>query len=222
MRSVEKYSKGLLVSLLLAFVFSCGGETPNSKPQTQQETNTVADTAAGMASDAPTDVGTLVVMNTSLGEIELSLNQEKAPLSVANFLAYAETGHYEGTVFHRVIAGFMVQGGGFDADLQQKATQTPIENEAANGLENVKYSIAMARTSVVDSATSQFFINVADNAFLDHRDTSNAGFGYAVFGRVVSGQDVVDKIAATQTGAAGRFSKDVPVEAIVIESITRK
>jgi len=145
--------------------------------------------------------GTLVVMKTSLGDIELMLDDENAPLSVENFLAYTDSGSYEGTVFHRVIPGFMVQGGGFDEGL---------------------HTVAMARTSIVDSATTQFFINVADNAFLDHRDTSNAGYGYAVFGEVVSGQEVVDKIAAVETGAAGRFRKDVPLEAVVIESVTRK
>lgn len=199
--------------------------TADSTPAADTSAVDGASTAIGDESAtgaAATGNGNIVVLTTTLGDIEISLDAEKAPLSVANFLAYVDSGHYEGTIFHRVIAGFMVQGGGFDESMQQKPTQNPIQNEAANGLKNVKYSIAMARTGVVNSATTQFFINVADNAFLDHRDTSNRGFGYAVFGEVVAGKDVVDKIAATQTGAAGRFPKDVPVEAIVIESARRK
>jgi len=142
----------------------------------------------------------LLVVLSNRGPIELALDTEKAPLSVANFLAYVDSGHFEDTIFHRVIPGFMIQGGGFTLDYEQKPTLDPIKNEAANGLKNVKYSLAMARTGVVDSATAQFFINVVDNDFLDHRDTSNRGFGYAVFGKVVEGFEVVDAIAALQTG----------------------
>ena len=230
MHKVRKIGSGLALGLLLTLVASCGGETPDRTPQVQEDApaaSAAASAADGAANgtsapvaDAATGVG--VVLSTNLGDIELLLDDEKAPLSVANFLAYADSGHYEGTIFHRVISGFMVQGGGFDQSLQQKATQDPIENEAANGLKNVKYSVAMARTGVVNSATSQFFINVVDNAFLDHRDTSAAGFGYAVFGQVVAGQDVVDQIAATQTGAAGRFPTDVPVEPIIVQGVSRK
>lgn len=230
MHKVRKIGSGLALGLLLTLVASCGGETPDRTPQVQEDApaaSAAASAADGAANgtsapvaDAATGVG--VVLSTNLGDIELLLDDEKAPLSVANFLAYADSGHYEGTIFHRVISGFMVQGGGFDQSLQQKATQDPIENEAANGLKNVKYSVAMARTGVVNSATSQFFINVVDNAFLDHRDTSSAGFGYAVFGQVVAGQDVVDQIAATQTGAAGRFPTDVPVEPIIVQGVSRK
>lgn len=200
-------TKALLLGAALVLVAACGGETPDRTAQVQN------DAGAGNAS-ASKDAGTLVLMKTSLGDIEISLDAEKAPISVENFLSYTDNGHYNGTVFHRVIAGFMIQGGGFDQNLQQKDTQDPIQNEAANGLKNVTYSIAMARTQVWDSATSQFFINVADNAFLDTQ--------YAVFGTVVSGTDVVDQIAAVQTGAAGRFPKDVPVETVVIESVSRK
>ena len=226
MHKVRKIGSGLALGLLLTLVASCGGETPDRTPQVQEDAPaaSAADGAANGTSapvaDAATGVG--VVLSTNLGDIELLLDDEKAPLSVANFLAYADSGHYEGTIFHRVISGFMVQGGGFDQSMQQKATQDPIENEAANGLKNLKYSIAMARTNVVNSATSQFFINVVDNGFLDHRDTSSAGFGYAVFGRVVAGQDIVDQIAASQTGAAGRFPRDVPLEPIVIQGVSRK
>lgn len=214
--------RGLLTGVVLALLAACGGETPDRSVQQQVQNDSATATTTDETDAGQISTGTLVLMKTSLGDIELSLDAERAPLSVENFLAYADSGHYDGTVFHRVISGFMVQGGGFDANLQQKATQNPIENEAANGLKNVKYSIAMARTSVVNSATSQFFINVVDNAFLDHRDTSAAGYGYAVFGNVVSGMDVVDKIAAVQTGASGRFPSDVPVETVMIESVTRK
>ncbi len=210
MQLAKKLGLGLFLSGVLGLLAACGGETPDRKPQ--------------LASDqAQQDSSrTHVVLATNLGEIELALNAELAPISVANFLAYVDNGHFEGTIFHRVIAGFMVQGGGFDQDYQKKPTLNPIENEATNGLKNVKYSVAMARTAVINSGTSQFFINVADNAFLDHRDTSTAGFGYAVFGTVVAGTDIVDQIASVQTGGAGPFPTDVPVETIVIESARRK
>lgn len=153
-----------------------------------------------------------VVMNTTAGAIELELDRAKAPVSVDNFLTYVESKHYDGTIFHRVIRDFMIQGGGFTADMRQKATLPPIKNEAENGLKNERGTIAMARTSIVDSATSQFFINVKDNTFLDHgaRD-----FGYAVFGKVVKGMDIVDQISTTATGP-----RDVPRQPIVIESVT--
>lgn len=158
-------------------------------------------------------------MVTSAGTIELELDAEKAPVTVKNFVDYAKSGHYNGTIFHRVIAGFMIQGGGFTKEMEQKETCEPIRNEAANGLINAKYTIAMARTQVVDSATSQFFINVNDNDFLNFRSPTPSGFGYAVFGKVVAGTDVVDKIAAVETGSVGYYD-DVPVEPIVIESVT--
>lgn len=218
---VGTVARGLLVGLFLVLVAACGSESPDrgkaEVSSSDVSTETQGNAAAAVVAAAE-ETGTRVLMKTTLGDIELLLDHEKAPISVANFLAYADSGHYEGTIYHRVIAGFMVQGGGFDEGLQQKSTQNPIENEAKNGLSNVKYSIAMARTSVVNSATSQFFINVADNLNLDH---SVANYGYAVFGRVVSGQDVVNKIEASQTGAAGRFRSDVPVETILIESVTR-
>ena len=222
MTSIRKAGSIALSGLLLALVVACGSETPDSTAKVQNDQAAGVDAGNSTAAAVAADTGVGVVLSTNLGDIELLLDDEKAPLSVANFLSYADSGHYEGTIFHRVIPGFMVQGGGFDQSLQQKATQSPIQNEAANGLKNVKYSIAMARTGVVDSATSQFFINVVDNAFLDHRDTTAQGFGYAVFGRVVAGQDIVDQIAATGTGAAGRFPKDVPVDTIVIQGVSRK
>ncbi|WPC06421.1 peptidylprolyl isomerase [Pseudomonas benzenivorans] len=153
-----------------------------------------------------------VLLSTSAGEIEIELEAEKAPISVENFLAYVDSGHYAGTQFHRVIPGFMIQGGGFDADLRQKKTRAPIKNEADNGLHNVRGTLAMARTQVRDSATSQFFINHKDNAFLDH---GSRDFGYAVFGKVVRGMEVVDKIAMVPTGNRGGH-QNVPREPVLI------
>ncbi|RSS80950.1 peptidylprolyl isomerase [Streptomyces sp. WAC06614] len=157
-----------------------------------------------------------VKLTTNHGAIVIDLDEAKAPVTVANFLSYVQSGHYDGTIFHRVIPGFMNQGGGFTADMNQKPTQAPIQNEAANGLKNLKYTVAMARTSAPHSATSQFFINTADNAFLDFTSETMQGFGYAVFGAVTEGQDVVDSIAAVKTGRAGGHA-DVPVEPVVIE-----
>jgi len=158
-----------------------------------------------------------VALKTSMGEIVLELNQEKAPHSVANFLHYVKSGYYKGTVFHRVIDGFMIQGGGFDKNMKQKATKAPIKNEAQNGLQNVTYSIAMARTGDPHSATAQFFINVNDNGALDY--PGRDGFGYTVFGKVVSGMDVVDKIKAVPVADKGPH-QNVPVAPVVIESAT--
>jgi peptidyl-prolyl cis-trans isomerase B (cyclophilin B) len=150
------------------------------------------------------------------GVITLELDQEKAPKSVANFLAYVAKGHYDNTVFHRVIPGFMVQGGGFEPGMKQKGSDAPIDNEANNGLKNDNYTVAMARTSDPHSATAQFFINVANNGFLNHTAISSSGWGYAVFGKVVSGTEVVDGIKAVKTGNRGGHG-DVPVEDVVIE-----
>ena len=150
------------------------------------------------------------------GVITLELDAEKAPKSAANFLSYVKKGHYDGTIFHRVIRGFMVQGGGFDADMKQKGTDAQIENEADNGLKNKHYTVAMARTSDPHSATAQFFINTTDNDFLDHTAKNSQGWGYAVFGKVVGGTDIVDKLEKVKTGKRG-FHGDVPVEPLVIE-----
>jgi cyclophilin family peptidyl-prolyl cis-trans isomerase len=158
-------------------------------------------------------------IETNLGDIELELDEKKAPLTVKNFVDYAKSGHYNDTVFHRVINGFMIQGGGFTADMNQKPTKEPIRNEAMNGLKNARGTIAMARTMVVDSATSQFFINLVDNSFLDFRNPSPQGFGYAVFGKVTKGMEVVDQIAKVRTGGRG-MHQDVPVEAVVIKKVT--
>lgn len=159
----------------------------------------------------------VVVMETNQGTIEITLDAEKAPISVRNFLVYVNEAYYDSTIFHRVISGFMIQGGGFTLNMAQKQTKPPIKNEAGNGLLNKRGTIAMARTNIVDSATSQFFINHADNAFLDHKDNTPQGFGYAVFGRVTKGMDVVDKIAAIPTGA-----QDVPMQPAVILSVRLK
>jgi peptidyl-prolyl cis-trans isomerase B (cyclophilin B) len=153
---------------------------------------------------------------TGYGVITLELNQDKAPQSVANFLAYVKKGHYDNTVFHRVIPGFMVQGGGMEPGMNQKTCDAPIQNEANNGLKNDNYTVAMARTGDPHSATAQFFINVADNGFLNHTAPSAQGWGYAVFGKVVSGADVVDKIKAVKTGRKG-FHDDVPKDDVVLE-----
>ena len=158
-------------------------------------------------------------MKTSAGNLRIELDDEKAPLSTANFLEYVKAGHYNGTVFHRVIKGFMLQGGGFEAGMKQKSTLAPIANEANNGVKNKKYTLAMARTSDPHSATAQFFINTADNAFLDFTSESAQGWGYAVFGRVVSGTEVVEAIEKARTGRKGSHD-DVPLEDVLIESVT--
>ena len=157
----------------------------------------------------------MVELQTNHGNIRIELDTEHAPKSSENFLAYVRSGHFDGTVFHRVIDGFMIQGGGFEPGMKQKPTLAPIQNEANNGLKNDRYTLAMARTSDPHSATAQFFINVADNAFLNHTAPTAQGWGYAVFGKVVEGQDVVDKIKSVKTGRKG-FHDDVPQEDVVI------
>ena len=162
-----------------------------------------------------------VQMETTEGTITIELYPDKAPKSVENFLAYVDEGYYDGTVFHRVIDGFMIQGGGFTGELQKKPTKDAIENEADNGLKNERGAISMARTGDPHSATSQFFINHKDNDFLNHSGKNPRGWGYAVFGKVTDGMEVVDKIATTPTGGKGPFPKDVPQSTIVIEKVTR-
>ena len=168
-----------------------------------------------------------VIMDTSMGKIEIKLNLKKAPISSENFLKYVDSKHYDGTIYHRVIDGFMIQGGGFTADLKEKSTREPIKNEAGNGLSNKTGTIAMARTNIVDSATSQFFINVKDNTQLDHTSEDPRGFGYAVFGEVTSGMDVVNKIKGVATGdrqieGQSEPFQNVPKETITIKSVRRK
>ncbi len=168
-----------------------------------------------MADSNPT-----VVMETTHGNFTIELDAANAPISTENFLSYVDSGFYDGTIFHRVIDGFMIQGGGFTEQMAQKPTNAPIKNEADNGLKNVTGTLAMARTQVVDSATAQFFINVADNAFLDHRSPTPDGYGYAVFGKVIDGMDTVQAIRQVATGSHG-FHQDVPTEPVVIKRAAR-
>ncbi|MDP8566734.1 peptidylprolyl isomerase [Methylophilus aquaticus] len=158
----------------------------------------------------------MVKLTTNFGDITIELNAEKAPVTVANFLSYVEKGFYDGMIFHRVIKEFMIQGGGFDVNMKQKATDAPIKNEADNGLSNDKYTLAMARTMVPDSASAQFFINAKDNSFLNFSSPTTQGWGYCVFGKVIAGMDVVDKIEAVATTSRGGH-QDVPVEPVIIE-----
>jgi len=164
-------------------------------------------------------MSTQVELQTTAGTIRVELDEEKAPRSAANFVDYVRKGHYDGTIFHRVIRGFMIQGGGYDAAMKEKPTAAPIPNEANNGVKNRKYTLAMARTSDPHSATAQFFVNTVDNNFLDFRGETAQGWGYAVFGRVVSGSEVVDAIEKVRTGRSG-FHDDVPLQAVVIEKAT--
>ena len=164
----------------------------------------------------------VVEVVTNHGAFAITLDPAHAPKSVENFLRYVDAHHYDGTVFHRVIANFMIQGGGFDAQLEKKPVSAPILNEADNGLKNTRGTVAMARTSDPHSATAQWFVNVVDNGFLDHTAKDDRGWGYAVFGEVTEGLDVVDKIRAVKTGAQGPFSKDCPVQAVVITSVRRR
>ncbi len=208
----------------LAMVFA-GGSTAAAQDETTPPAPVAAtamEAAAPEAAPAPEQAKEtdMVIIKTTLGDIKVKLAADKAPLTVANFLAYVDAGFYNGTIFHRVIDGFMIQGGGFDASMNQKPTRAPIKNEAANGLQNKRGTLAMARTMVVDSATAQFFINVKDNGFLDFRAPNPQGFGYCVFGEVVAGMDVVDKIKGVRTGIKAGM-QDVPLETVEILSVTR-
>ena len=179
--------------------------------------------APGLAQSAPASPAqagkTLVKLETTKGDIVIELFKDKAPLSVGSFLANVKSGHYNGTVFHRVINGFMIQGGGFDANMREKPTGQAIKNEADNGLKNALYTVAMARTSNPHSASAQFFINVRDNRFLDHRGKTEEGWGYAVFGQVVDGKRVVDEIKGVRTGKVGMFD-DVPLQPVIVKKAT--
>jgi cyclophilin family peptidyl-prolyl cis-trans isomerase len=163
----------------------------------------------------------IVLMKTSMGNVEIELFQDKAPATVVNFLSYVNSGFYNGTIFHRVIGNFMIQGGGFTPGMGEKKTLPPVKNEAANGISNLTGTVAMARTMEPQSATAQFFINVADNRFLDYKSPTTEGYGYCVFGRVVKGMDVVERIKRVQTGNKGYF-QDVPLQDVVIYSISKK
>lgn len=176
---------------------------------------------ASFADEGAQQAAPHVLLRTSEGDILLQLDRANAPLSVENFLAYVDKGHYSGTIFHRVISNFMIQGGGFDTDFNQKTTRPPIRNEADNGLKNARGTIAMARTSDPHSATAQFYINTVDNPSLDHRAPTGTGWGYTVFGRVVEGMDTVDRIRNIPTTRGGPFPGDVPSRTVVIESAER-
>ena len=201
--------KSLITTLLFATAFItqvAGANTmTNAVPKTQKE--------------SPMSVNVTIV--TSLGTIKAELYEDKAPITVANFLTYVDEGYYDGTIFHRVIPNFMIQGGGFTPDMSQKPTKAPIKNEAANGLKNDRGTLAMARTGIVDSATSQFFINLISNDNLNYKNPSSQGFGYCVFGKVTEGLDVLDKIAAVPTHTHRTGHGNVPTEPVTITSITR-
>ena len=200
--NIYKFSTSFFVAILLILVSSCSENNNVAKVEQQKE-----------------KAMTEVIIKTSLGDINLELNNEKAPITVENFISIAESGYYEGTIFHRVINGFMIQGGGLTADMSNKSSGTsPIQNEANNGLSNDRGTIAMARTMDPHSATSQFFINHKDNGFLNHTGETSQGWGYAVFGVVTDGMDVVDQIAEVATGSSGAY-QDVPQEVITIESV---
>lgn len=171
-----------------------------------------------MTETIPSEKSPVVLMSTGLGEVRIEIFAGKSPITAKNFLDYVNDKFYDGLIFHRVIAGFMIQGGGFDKDMREKSAKAPIKNEAGNGVKNDTGTLAMARTNVVDSATAQFFINVKDNDFLNHKNTSAQGFGYAVFGRVIEGMEVVHKIEKVKTGNQG-MHQDVPVEPVVIQSM---
>ncbi len=195
---------------------------------TEETTDATAETTQPPADESPAPEAQpqpegenpVVIIKTAKGDIKVKLFADKAPVTVANFLQYVDNGHYEGTIFHRVIANFMIQGGGFTPDMQQKPTLSPIKNEAQNGLANKRGTIAMARTQVIDSATSQFFINTVDNEFLNFRSPDMSGFGYCVFGEVVEGMDVVDAIRAVPTTRVGPHG-DVPAEPVEIIQVVR-
>jgi peptidyl-prolyl cis-trans isomerase B (cyclophilin B) len=206
----------LMVSGIMSFVGVPAATGQDPKDPSPQASPASAEKAKSKESERPR-----VIIKTSVGDITLELDQKRAPVTVENFLQYAKDGFYNGTIFHRVIADFMIQGGGMEPGMKKKQTRSPIKNEATNGLKNKTGTIAMARTSVVDSATAQFFINCKDNSFLDHRDTSSRGYGYAVFGHVIEGMDVVRKIEKTPTGTKGSY-RDVPVEDILIVSVEIK
>jgi len=201
--------RGLVMVLVMGWM-GCGAAPEASK---------AAEEIAAAPAQLEKSVNKQFLMKTSLGDITLELDYTKAPKTCANFEQYVAKGHYNGTIFHRVIAGFMIQGGGMDSLMAEKPTLPAIENEAANGLKNLRGTIAMARTNAVHSATSQFFINVVDNAFLNHRSPDPQGFGYCVFGKVVSGMETVDAIRAVPTGTKG-MHRDVPTQPVVIQSVT--
>jgi cyclophilin family peptidyl-prolyl cis-trans isomerase len=201
------------MTAVIGFLFAALLQVPQSPAP--------AATPAQAPSELPAPGNPVVVIETTLGDFSVELFNDRAPVSTANFLQYASAGFYAGTIFHRIVPGFVIQGGGFTSGMEEKPTRAPIQNEATNGLRNVRGTLSMARTRTLRSATSQFYVNLADNAQLDHRGFSPDEFGYAVFGRVLAGMDVVDRIAAVKTRPFGPH-QDVPVEPVVIKSVTVK
>lgn len=201
-----KLSKSIVILAALAFAVSLAGGVA-----AQEKAAESTQEKAG---------NPMVLMKTNMGSIKIELFEKEAPLTVKNFLNYVDKKFYEGTTFHRIVPGFVIQGGGFDKDMMKKATLEPIKNEATNGLKNLKGTLSMARTSDINSATSQFFVNLKDNAALDHTDVTSRGYGYAVFGKVVEGMEIVEKIAKAKTTIKAGM-KDVPEKPIIIESVTR-
>ena len=217
MRNFGKHAAiAALLSSVLAWTTVLALRARTSDPQ--QPARPVEAPPLQVPAETPAPGNPVVAISTSLGEVTLELFKDRAPVSVENFLRYVSEGFYEGTVFHRVKKGFMIQGGGYTADLTEKPTHPPVQNEATNGLRNLRGTLAMARRVALRSATSQFYINVADNRMLDHTGYSPDEFGYAVFGRVLTGMDVVDRIAAVPSRTAGEM-EDVPVEPVIIKSV---
>ena len=214
-----RLARGFLCSFVVILGWVAGAQGPVSGAQAGTKPVQVPPLQAPAPEPAPGNP--VVVVSTSLGDITIELFKDRAPVSTANFLQYVQDGFYPGTVFHRVKAGFMIQGGGYTETLAEKPTRAPIQNEATNGLRNTRGTVAMARTRQLRSATSQFYINVADNRMLDHAGYSPDDFGYAVFGRVLAGMDVVDRIAAVKTAASAGMD-DVPIEPIKIKEVTVK
>ena len=208
----------ILSTLYVLFLSSCHNDSSSSNPKEGAVSGSLETTAASPATTTPNPI---VVVNTSLGEFEMELYSGLAPLTVSNFLQYVDDNFYDGTIFHRVMSNFMIQGGGMTSEMKEKANRPAIKNEAANGVLNTRGTVAMARTMEVDSATSQFFINVIDNPFLNHSGTSPQEFGYCVFGKVVQGLEVIDKIKAVPTHTVG-MHENVPVTTVMIQSIRRK
>lgn len=229
MRTIKFFIALLLINS--GYMLARAEENPEAKPAVSESIEAVTDPVANVETSQPAaeespavqpaeGESPVVIIKTSKGDIKVKLHKDKAPITVDNFLAYVDSGHYENTIFHRVIGNFMIQGGGFTADMEQKPTMKAIKNEAQNGLKNKRGTLAMARTMVVDSATSQFFINVVDNEFLNFSAPNPQGFGYCVFGEVIEGMDVVDAIRAVPTGRSGPHS-DVPVDPVEIIQVVR-
>ena len=219
MKPVKILAGTLGLSILVLFVFTLNNRSePETLALDPATDNPIQQTTSSEVIETNKEIS-MILMQTSLGPITIELDHENAPISAANFQSLVESGFYDGLIFHRVIDNFMIQGGGMTPDMAEKRQGSPIQNEADNGLKNVRGSLAMARTSDPHSATAQFFINLSDNVFLDHTSTDMQGWGYAVFGKVTEGMEVVDQIRAVETGNTGGHA-DVPVEPIVIESAT--